>query len=97
MDDYPQRIPEFLEKITGKIRSMTVDRVAKVLTILAVGLIAGMMVTIALIFLFLGLFRILGELVNDMELAYAIVGGLFLLLGALLWSRRTKERTEENP
>jgi drug/metabolite transporter superfamily protein YnfA len=56
-----------------------------------------MMVTIALIFLFLGLFRILGELVNDMELAYAIVGGLFLLLGALLWSRRINKRTEENP
>jgi len=52
-------------------------------------------VTFALIFLFVGLFRILGELVNDMELAYAIVGGLFLILGLLLWSKRNTKDTGE--
>jgi putative Ca2+/H+ antiporter (TMEM165/GDT1 family) len=67
--------------------------VAKVLTVAAVALIAGMMVFIAVVFLFIGLFRIFGEFL-DMKYIYAIVGGLFLLLGLLLWSRRTK-RSEE--
>jgi len=74
---------------------MTVDPAAKILTVAAAVLIAGALVTFALIFLFVGLFRILGELVNDMELAYAIVGGLFLILGLLLWSRRNTKDTEE--
>jgi hypothetical protein len=88
-----QRIPDALERVTQKIRSATVDPVAKVLTVAAVALIAGMMVFIALVFLFIGLFRIFGELL-DMKYIYAIVGGLFLLLGLLLWSRRTN-RSEE--
>ncbi len=74
---------------------MTVDPAAKFLTVVAAILIAGALVTFALIFFFVGLFRILGELVNDMELAYAIVGGLFLILGLLLWSKRVAKNTEE--
>jgi hypothetical protein len=88
-----QRIPDALERVTQKIRSATVDPVAKVLTVAAVALIAGMMVFIAVVFLFIGLFRIFGEFL-DMKYIYAIVGGLFLLLGLLLWSRRTN-RSEE--
>jgi len=97
VEDFAQRIPELLERLTQKIRGMTVDPAAKVLTVVAVVLIAGMMVTIAVIFLFVGVFRILGDLVNDMELAYAIVGGLFLILGLLLWSKRNTKSTEETP
>ena len=74
---------------------MTVDPAAKILTVVAAVLIAGALVTFALIFLFVGLFRILGELVNDIELAYAIVGGLFLILGLLLWSKRNTKDTGE--
>ena len=95
MNDFVQRIPDLLERLTGKIRSLTVEPAAKVLTIIAGALIAGALVTFAMIFFFVGLFRILGELVNDMELAYAIVGGLFLILGLLLWSRRIAKDTEE--
>ena len=95
VEDFSKRIPDLLERLTGKIRSMTVDPAAKILTVVAAVLIAGALVTFALIFLFVGLFRILGELVNDMELAYAIVGGLFLILGLLLWSRRNTKDTEE--
>ena len=97
MEDFLKRIPELLERLTQKIRGMTVDPAAKVLTVVAAALIAGMMVIIALVFLFVGLFRILGDLVNDMELAYAIVGGLFLILGLLLWSKRHTKSTEETP
>ena len=97
MEDFLKRIPELLEQLAQKIRGMTVDPAAKILTVIAAALIAAMMVTIALVFLFVGLFRILGDLVNDMELAYAIVGGVFLILGLLLWSKRITKSTEETP
>lgn len=90
-----KRIPELLERLAQKIRGMTVDPAVKVITVTAVVLIAGMMVAIALVFLSVGLFRILGDLVNGMERAYAIVGGLFLILGLLLWSKRRTKSTEE--
>jgi len=95
VNDFARRIPDLLERFAAKVRSLTVDPVAKGLTVVAAALVVGMMVTIAIVFFFIGLFRILGELVNDMELAYAIVGGLFLLLGVLLWSKRTTKHTEE--
>jgi len=95
VEDFSKRIPDLLERLTGKIRSVTVEPAAKALTVAAVVLIAGALVTLALIFFFVGLFRILGELVNDMELAYSIVGGLFLVLGLLVWSRRVAKGTEE--
>ena len=97
MEDFLKRIPELLEQLAKKIRGMTVEPAAKILTVIAAALIAVMMVIIALVFLFVGLFRILGDLVNDMELAYAIVGGLFLILGLLLWSKRHTKSTEETP
>ena len=39
------------------------------------------------IFLLVGLFRLLAE-ATTVELAYVILGGLFLIVGAFLWSKR---------
>ena len=94
MEDYLQRIPDLLERLTERIRSLAVDKPAKVITMITAGVVAVVMVIVALVFLFIGLFRILGDLVDDMELAYAIVGGLFLIIGLLLWARRTAETKE---
>ena len=54
------------------------------------------------LFLLVGMFRIVEELIfkacdcqQAMEISYAAVGGLFLLVGALLWSRRTKNEDSE--
>ena len=96
MKDFSKRIPDLLERVTGRIRALTVDRMAKGLTIAAAALIAVTLVLTAVHFLFVGLFRILGELVNDMELAYAIIGGLFLIGGVLLWSKRLAKQTEDS-
>ena len=101
MDDFPAKIADLLETWTDKIRSMTVDRAAKVLTYMALGLVALTLVSMALLFMFVGLFRILGEVTHKvcdctsyMEITYAVIGGLFLLLGALLWSKRIAKESE---
>jgi hypothetical protein len=95
VEELSTRIPDFLEQATGRVRSMTVDRMARLIKIATLGLVAAVLVFIAVIFFFIGGFRILGELVGDMELAYAIVGGLFLLLGVFLWFMRTRATDSE--
>jgi uncharacterized membrane protein len=97
-DDYPVRIADFLEAVATKIRSMTVDKVARVITYVTLGLVALTLVATAFLFFLVGLFRITGELTRKacdctqyMEITYAVIGGVFLALGALLWSKRVRE------
>ena len=102
-DDYPARIADFLEAIATRIRSMTVDRIARVITFVTLGFFALTLVASALVFFLVGLFRITGELTRKacdctryMEITYAIVGGVFLLFGALLWSKRIRKPSEDD-
>jgi hypothetical protein len=96
-DDFPTRIADLLEAFTTRVRAMTVDRAARAVKWVALGLVALTAISLAFIFLFVGLFRISGELASKvcdceqgMEIAYGVVGGLILLLGLFLWSRRTR-------
>ena len=103
MEDFPSQVADFLESIATRVRAMTVDRVAKGITYVTLGLVAMALVSIAFIFFLVGLFRIVEELIfkacdcsQAMEISYAGVGGLFLLIGALLWSRRTRNETTKD-
>jgi uncharacterized membrane protein YjfL (UPF0719 family) len=88
MDDYPTKIADFLESSAAKIRSLSVDRVRNIATWTAVGMVVGMLVFVLLVFLLVGVFRLLGE-ITTVEIAYLIVGGLFLIGGVFLWVKRT--------
>ena len=103
VEDFPTRIADFLESIATRIREMTVDRVAQVIKFVTLGCLGTMLVMVAGVFFLVGLFRIVEELIfkacdcsQAMEISYAVVGGLFLLFGALLWSRRNRGTTEES-
>lgn len=67
---------------------MTVDRVAGWVRWGAAGIVMAMLGLVAVIALAVGLGRLIGELIG-VELGYVVVGGLFLILGAFLWSKRT--------
>ena len=102
MQDFAKRIPDLLESVTKRIRAVTVEPLARVIKFITLGLVATILVVIAIVFLLVGLFRIIEDLLgrlfetNSMEIAYAIVGGVFLLLGALLWSVRTRRKPAED-
>jgi hypothetical protein len=94
-EDFPARIADLLEAVATRIRALTVDRVARVITFITLGMVALTLIGLAFIFFLVGLFRIADELLRkacdcgySMELAYALVGGLFLLFGALMWRKR---------
>jgi len=101
-EDFPTRIAAFLEAVATRIRAMTVDRVARAITFVTLGIVALTIVTTAFVFFLVGLFRIAGELTRKtcdctryMEITYAIMGGVFLALGALLWSKRIRKPSKD--
>ena len=81
------RIADVLESVATRIREMSVDRVAAGITSAAIAIIALFAGLMALFWLLVGIFRILGTLMGT-EIAYAVVGLLLILAGALIWSRR---------
>lgn len=87
MDDFPSKIADFLEQTASKVRSMTVDRIALAVRWTAAGVVLALMAFVLILFLVIGIFRLLGELIG-VELAYAVLGGLFLIVGVFLLSQR---------
>lgn len=86
-DNYPAKIADFLEQIATRIRSLTVDRASLAVTWTAIGLVVATLAVLAVIWLLVGFFRALGTLIGQ-ELAYAVVGGILLLVGVFLWMKR---------
>jgi hypothetical protein len=90
------RVADLLELIATRIREMTVDRAAAGITSTAIGIIALFAGFVAIFWLLIGIFRILGTLMGT-ETAYAVVGLLLILAGALVWSRRyPQDRTQDS-
>ena len=85
--DYPSKIADFLENLAMRIRAMTVDRASLAVTWTAIGLVVATLAVLALIWFLVGFFRALGTLIGQ-ELAYAVVGGILLLVGVLVWVKR---------
>ena len=94
MDDFPTKIADFLEETATKIRSMTVDRIANAVRWTAAGVVLGLIGFLITLFLLVGLFRLLSELIGN-ELAYAVIGGLFVIGGALLLTQRKPSADED--
>lgn len=85
--DYPTKIADFLETTATRVRSLTVERVARYATWAALGLIAAFAGFLAVYWLLVSFFRALGTLIGQ-EWAYALVGGILVIVGVLLWTRR---------
>lgn len=95
MNDFPTQIADFLEATAGRIRSMTVDRVAGWARWTGVGIFATLLGLVFAIFLVVGLVRLLAGLVG-MQWAYTILGGLFVVVGMFLWILRVPRKASQN-
>ncbi|MDA2978902.1 MAG: hypothetical protein O3B42_03950 [Actinomycetota bacterium] len=81
------RIADLLEMIATKVRALTVDRAAAAITWIAVSIMLVVALSMALFWLLVGIFRALGALMGT-ETAYAVVGAVLILAGAVIWMRR---------
>jgi hypothetical protein len=95
MDDFPTKIADFLEETATKVRSMTVDRLASAAKWTGVGIVAALLGFVLLIFLVVGLVRLLEGLVG-MQWAYTIIGGLFVVVGMFLWRLRIPREASQD-
>lgn len=93
MDDFPVKLADLLETFAGKVRALTVDRVAYWTKMAAVGMVAATLGMLAALFLVIGVFRLLSSVIGVTP-TYAVLGGIFLAVGAFLWVKRTKPPKE---
>jgi ABC-type maltose transport system permease subunit len=87
MDRYATAFVDWLEQATRRFRVATVGRARHVVDLSMVGMVAATLVFVAALFLVVGLFRAVGELIGVIT-AYAVFGGIFVGLGWLVWRRR---------
>ena len=95
MNDFPTQIADFLEDTAGKIRSMTVDRLAAAAKWTGVGIVAALLGLVLVIFLIVGLVRLLAGVVG-MQWSYTIIGGLFVIVGMFLWRLRIPREASQD-
>jgi hypothetical protein len=89
MEDFPVRFADLLESIATKVRSLTVDRVRKWIRVSSLGLVAATLGMMSLVFLLLTVYGALAIPLGP-DGAFGVLGGLFLVGGLILWSRRSK-------
>lgn len=89
MEDYAARFADFLEGVAVKIRSLTVDRIARYVTMGGLGIMTGVLGFTALTFLLWAIFGAL-EIPLTTAGAFAVLGALFLLGGGIMWFMRNE-------
>ena len=87
MEDYAAKFAEFLEQVATRIRSVTVDRVARGIRLTGLGILAFTLGFTAVLFLLFAIFGAL-EIPLTTTGAFALVGALFVGLGTYLWIKR---------
>ncbi|WP_420611870.1 hypothetical protein [Candidatus Spongiisocius sp.] len=94
-ESYAARFADLLEGIATRVRSLTVDRLDRGITLAAFGMAAVMLILVALVLISVALFRLLA-MATGATGAYAAFGGLFLAAGWLSW-RKGRNVPDEQP
>jgi drug/metabolite transporter (DMT)-like permease len=89
MEEWAVRFAEVLEQIWVKIRSLTVDRVARGIRLTGLGILAATLGFSAVLFLFLAIFGAL-EIPLTTAGALAVVGVALIGGGSYLWIKRVE-------
>ena len=87
MKEFATRFAYQLESAAKKIRAQTVNRAERFTLLASIAVTALILIPVILTFLSVALFRVVETLTNN-EVAFVIFGGLFLVLGALLWRKK---------
>jgi hypothetical protein len=86
--DFPARFADFLEQTAIKVRSLTIDRVARWIRLGGLGILTASLGFISMIFLLFAIFGAL-EIPLTTAGALAVVGALLLAVGGFMWLKRT--------
>ena len=92
MQDYAARFADLLEQVALKIRAMTIDRIARVIKLTGLGILAAAIALTALVFLVWTIFGAL-EIPLTTAGAFAVFGVLLAVAGGILWFQRSRNDT----
>ena len=90
MHEYATKFADFLEEIATKVRSMTVDRVARFIKLTGLGIVAAALGLTAVVFLVWTLFGAL-EIPLTTAGAFAVFGVVLAVAGGFLWFTRSRD------
>jgi uncharacterized membrane protein len=94
--DWTTDAVDALEQAVGLVRDKTVVPAQKASRAIVSGLLVAFFVLVAVVMVAIALFRILVVLVGDVWLAYLILGGIFVIAGAFVWTLRSPRAKETN-
>ncbi len=94
MDDWPAKFADLLEAVATRIRAMTVDRVARVITIASLALPLLVLLALAVVFFFMTLHGALAIPLGSSG-GFGVIGGLFAVAGAFVWTRRIRSSEDD--
>ena len=89
MQDYATRFADFLEQIADRVRSMTVDRVARFIKLTGLGIVTAALALAAVVFIIWTIFGAL-EIPLTTAGAFAVFGVVLGVTGGILWFMRAK-------
>jgi len=92
MHEYATRFADFLEQVAVKVRSMTVDRIARAIRVTGLGIVAAALALTGLIFLVWTIFGAL-EIPLTTAGAFAVFGVVLAVAGGFLWFKRSRDGT----
>ena len=92
MHEYATRFADFLEQIANRVRALTVDRVARVIKLTGLGIVAAALGLTAVAFLIWTIFGAL-EIPLTTAGAFAVFGIVLAVAGGLLWFKRSRNDT----
>lgn len=90
-DDWPVQVADRIESTVGSIRDRTAVPLDKAAHWMVYGLLASILGLAAAVLLAIGIVRVIDVyLPEEVWAAHAVTGGMFLLIGLFLWSRRRR-------
>ena len=96
MSDWSTDAVDALEHAVGLVRDKTVVPAQKASRAVVSGLLVAFFVLVAVIMVAIALFRVLVVLVDEVWLAYLILGGIFVIAGVFLWALRSPRTKDAN-
>ena len=91
--DWAKQIVDTLDSVIGAVRSKTSDKAVGIVKVIVYALLAAGIGTSVMLLITIGFVRVVDILLpGAVWSAYLLLGGIFFVVGALFWSRRSKSR-----
>lgn len=94
MHEYAARFADLLEQVALKVRSLTVDRVARIIKLTGLGILTASLAFTTVVFLLWAIFGAL-EIPLTTAGAFAVYAAVLIAAGSYFWFTRTEEASEE--